>query len=75
MVQVNTSSEEQKSGVAPEGVLELAQHIIQSCPSLHLEGLMTIGAAGEDPTPFFAVRNTLLSSLVYCFVAQRCTFV
>lgn len=55
MVQVNTSDEDQKSGVPPSDAVALAQHITEKCPALHLEGLMTIGAAGEDPTPFFQV--------------------
>lgn len=46
-VQVNTSREESKGGVAPEDVLTLCQHISNSCPKLHLKGLMTIGAIGD----------------------------
>ncbi|KAK7027253.1 hypothetical protein VNI00_015342 [Paramarasmius palmivorus] len=53
LLQVNTSGEDSKSGVAPlsRGVDEsnaelkqLAKHIITSCPKLRLQGLMTIGA-------------------------------
>uniref|UniRef100_A0A7S2V490 Pyridoxal phosphate homeostasis protein n=1 Tax=Fibrocapsa japonica TaxID=94617 RepID=A0A7S2V490_9STRA len=50
MVQVNTSGETQKSGVAPEDCLDLARHISESCPSLKFQGLMTIGRLG-DPSP------------------------
>lgn len=58
MVQVNTSDEDQKGGVAPEQAAALAQHILDACPALQLTGLMTIGAAGQDPAPFFQVRRT-----------------
>ena len=58
MLQVNTSDEQSKSGLAPldvdEGgedgpsvsleVVDLASHIILSCKRLHLLGVMTIGS-------------------------------
>jgi len=44
-VQVNTSREEQKHGVALEDVEEVVRHIIYCCPNLHFCGLMTIGSA------------------------------
>jgi hypothetical protein len=60
MLQVNTSGETSKSGLAPlhaelddDGesdstqsleVLELASHIISSCRNIHLLGVMTIGS-------------------------------
>ncbi|KAH0832996.1 hypothetical protein J3R83DRAFT_11979 [Lanmaoa asiatica] len=56
LLQVNTSGEEAKSGLpaltsvesAPGSeLLQLAQHIITSCPKLHLHGLMTIGSLTE----------------------------
>ncbi|KAL2426974.1 Pyridoxal phosphate homeostasis protein [Exophiala dermatitidis] len=60
-IQVNTSGEESKSGVAPltttdtEGdaaekseIVTLAKHIIRSCPHLRLQGLMTIGAIARS---------------------------
>ncbi|KAG2224736.1 hypothetical protein INT45_009051 [Circinella minor] len=48
-VQVNTSNEEVKSGVAPADVVNVCKHIIESCPRLNLSGLMTIGMFGRDP--------------------------
>ena len=51
LIQVHTSSEETKSGVAPSEVVGLADFIINSCPQLQLKGLMTIGAP-EDPSCF-----------------------
>ncbi|KAI0649044.1 hypothetical protein C8Q79DRAFT_489415 [Trametes meyenii] len=58
LLQVNTSGEDAKSGVAPlsamdpadaeaEGnteLVQLARHVLAECPRLRLQGLMTIGA-------------------------------
>lgn len=41
-IQVNTSGEESKFGVAPEAALELVKQVAQ-LPTLHIRGLMTIG--------------------------------
>lgn len=53
MVQVNTSGEEQKSGVDAEGSVELARHIASSCEHLNLTGLMTIGRYGDTTSECF----------------------
>jgi pyridoxal phosphate enzyme (YggS family) len=48
-VQVNTSGEGSKSGVEPgEACVELCRQIVAECPKLHLQGLMTIGAPGDE---------------------------
>ncbi|KAH3660329.1 hypothetical protein OGAPHI_006915 [Ogataea philodendri] len=47
-IQVNTSGEDQKSGVSPDEVLQLAKVIVDECPKLHLEGLMTIGSIAQS---------------------------
>ncbi|KAI3400024.1 hypothetical protein diail_4858 [Diaporthe ilicicola] len=48
-VQVNTSGEGSKSGVAPGGdVVALARLILVECPHLHLLGFMTIGAIARS---------------------------
>uniref|UniRef100_A0A0W0EUN8 Pyridoxal phosphate homeostasis protein n=1 Tax=Moniliophthora roreri TaxID=221103 RepID=A0A0W0EUN8_MONRR len=53
LIQVNTSGEDTKSGLPPlsrdsnsddSELKQLAKYIIISCPKLHLQGLMTIGA-------------------------------
>ncbi|KAH9481141.1 Pyridoxal phosphate homeostasis protein [Psilocybe cubensis] len=53
LIQINTSGEDSKSGIPPltsssdianSEVALLAKHILTECPSLQLEGLMTIGA-------------------------------
>jgi PLP dependent protein len=48
LVQVNTSGEENKSGVEPQDTTELCKHIRENCPHLHLAGLMTIGAIARS---------------------------
>lgn len=48
-VQVNTSGEEAKSGCAPgDDTVALCREIVERCPSLHLLGLMTIGAIARS---------------------------
>lgn len=47
LIQVNTSYEASKSGVAPEACLDLLRRI-HEIPALALRGLMTIGAHSED---------------------------
>lgn len=58
-LQVNTSGEEAKSGLAPilavdaeqareSDLLQLAVHVITKCPNLRLRGVMTIGAAANS---------------------------
>ncbi|KAF7721149.1 hypothetical protein EC973_005356 [Apophysomyces ossiformis] len=49
-VQVNTSDEEAKSGIDPAQCPEVCRHIIDACPALKLDGLMTIGMFGRDPS-------------------------
>jgi hypothetical protein len=46
-VQVNTSGEESKSGVAPTEVAELCKQITSECKRVQLKGVMTIGAPGD----------------------------
>ena len=48
-VQVNTSGEDAKSGCAPgTETVQLCREILEQCPSLHLLGLMTIGALARS---------------------------
>ncbi|MBO6566750.1 MAG: YggS family pyridoxal phosphate-dependent enzyme [Pseudomonadales bacterium] len=61
LIQVNTSQESQKSGVAPEQALPLAKYLA-NLDNLVAAGLMTIPAASEDPSqqrrPFQMLRET-----------------
>ena len=56
-VQINTSGEDAKSGVAPgPEATELVKHVLEACPKLELQGLMTIGRLGEvEPACFRAL--------------------
>ena len=47
-VQINTSGEESKSGCEPSEAAELSRHILEKCPHLQLQGLMTIGAIARS---------------------------
>ncbi|KAG0297435.1 hypothetical protein BGZ96_006391 [Linnemannia gamsii] len=47
-LQVNTSGEESKSGMLPSAVLEVAQHVVETCSHLKLAGFMTIGSPNPD---------------------------
>ncbi|KAJ5966411.1 hypothetical protein N7481_013125 [Penicillium waksmanii] len=47
-VQVNTSGEENKSGIAPEQAPALARYIREKCLQLKLQGVMTIGAIARS---------------------------
>ncbi|CAL4066553.1 unnamed protein product, partial [Meganyctiphanes norvegica] len=49
-VQVNTSAEENKSGVHPDEVNTLVSHVLNKCPNLEFMGIMTIGAFDHDLT-------------------------
>jgi uncharacterized pyridoxal phosphate-containing UPF0001 family protein len=57
LLQVNTSGEDSKSGLAPltgaadaasSELVQLATHVLAACPRLHLQGIMTIGALAQS---------------------------
>ncbi|KAJ1896511.1 hypothetical protein LPJ66_003944 [Kickxella alabastrina] len=55
-IQVNTSEEENKGGVEQHEVLKVARSVRESCASLNLLGLMTIGSvegSHQQPNPDF----------------------
>lgn len=56
-VQVNTSGEESKSGVAPSDAAKLCSYIRDSCPHLQLRGLMTIGAIARSQATTAETEN------------------
>jgi uncharacterized pyridoxal phosphate-containing UPF0001 family protein len=73
LVQINTSGEAAKGGVAPGpdaeggcGMVQLATHVVRACPRLRLVGLMTIGEAGAGERDFEVLkeaRNRLVRAL------------
>ena len=74
LVQVNTSGEQEKSGVEPADTAALCRHVREKCPHLTLGGLMTIGAiarsrettpetGNEDFVKLREVRDDVLKEL------------
>jgi len=59
-LEVNTSGEESKSGVAPEKALALLQ-AIKNYDTLRVKGLMTIGLPSDDPEMVRPCFRTLVS--------------
>uniref|UniRef100_A0A182PGN4 Pyridoxal phosphate homeostasis protein n=1 Tax=Anopheles epiroticus TaxID=199890 RepID=A0A182PGN4_9DIPT len=62
LVQINTSGEDgmsqtKKNGVQPEDAVGLFRYVLDKCPNLNCEGVMTIGRFGHDyitgPNPDF----------------------
>jgi PLP dependent protein len=47
-IQVNTSLENTKSGVLPSELESLLASIVETCPRLQIQGLMTIGSPGDS---------------------------
>jgi pyridoxal phosphate enzyme (YggS family) len=65
-VQVNTSGEDSKSGIEPGAeCVELCRQIVADCPKLYLQGLMTIGAPGDEScfTTLAACRDEVADAL------------
>jgi pyridoxal phosphate enzyme (YggS family) len=48
LLQINAANEESKSGVTTEEAYDIYRQIQESCPNIHLKGVMTIGAHTED---------------------------
>ncbi len=48
LVQIKTSPEPSKYGVAPEDAADFVAQIAQLCPRLHIKGLMTMAVNSED---------------------------
>ncbi len=48
LLQINAAGEESKSGVTPEEAFDIYQAIKESCPQIHLKGVMSIGAHTEE---------------------------
>jgi len=48
LLQINAAAEESKSGFSSEEAYDMYQTIIETCPNIHLKGVMTIGAHSED---------------------------
>jgi len=70
MIQVNTSGEENKGGVAPgKDTVALVNYVMGKCPNLKVTGLMTIGALGNSvprDKPSEPDSNPDFLSLIQC---------
>ena len=56
LLEVNVSGEKSKSGMRPEEVEPVVRHIMEECPRLAVEGLMTMAPFSENPEdarPYF----------------------
>ena len=56
LLEVNVSGEKSKSGMTPEEVEQTVRHIMEACPRITVEGLMTMAPFSEDPEdarPYF----------------------
>lgn len=49
LLEVNVSDEKTKSGMKPEEVEPAIRHIMESCPRITVEGLMTMAPFSENP--------------------------
>ncbi|KAI4731695.1 hypothetical protein E4T49_00557 [Aureobasidium sp. EXF-10728] len=66
LVQVNTSGEEEKSGVQPNDAVQLCKHIMEKCPHLEFGGLMTIGAIARSKATTKETENEDFEALRRC---------
>lgn len=61
LIEVNTTAEEQKSGISPKALDELVSEVL-NYPNVRLRGLMTLGHAhrnAEEQRPFFRMLREL----------------
>lgn len=49
LLEVNVSGEKSKNGMSPEDVESAISHILESCPRITVEGLMTMAPFSENP--------------------------
>jgi hypothetical protein len=49
LLEVNVSGEKSKSGMKPDEVEPTVRHIVEECPRVTVEGLMTMAPFAEDP--------------------------
>ena len=48
LLEINSAKEETKSGIAPELAIDTYHQILEECPNIKLQGVMTIGAHSEN---------------------------
>jgi len=66
LIEVNTSGEKSKHGVAPSDAAPLLESVMKECPALRVEGLMTVGPLTDDEAEVrsaFALLRRIRDSL------------
>ena len=66
LLEVNVSGEKSKSGMKPDEVEPTIRHIMETCPRISVEGLMTMAPFSENPEdarPYFRKLRELRNSL------------
>jgi pyridoxal phosphate enzyme (YggS family) len=63
LLQVNLTDDPQRGGVPASGLLPLAEHVLASCPSLRLRGLMAVAPLGQEPAAAFGRVADLSANL------------
>lgn len=66
LLEVNVSGEKSKSGMKPDEVEPTIRHIMETCPRISVEGLMTMAPFSENPEdarPYFRKLRELRDSL------------
>ena len=66
LLEVNVSGEKSKSGMKPDEVEPTIRHIMEECPRISVEGLMTMAPFSENPEdarPYFRKLRELRDSL------------
>jgi uncharacterized pyridoxal phosphate-containing UPF0001 family protein len=70
LLEVNVSGEKSKNGLPPDEVAALVRHILDFCPRVTLEGLMTMAPFSEnaeDARPYFRRLRRLRDELERAF--------
>ena len=75
LLEVNVSGERSKNGMRPEDVPAAVEHVLERCPSLTLEGFMTMApffpdAMVEETRPFFRRLRELRDGMELRFNAR-----
>ena len=48
LLEINSAKEETKSGLEPEKAIDIYNEILETCPNIKLQGVMTIGAHSDN---------------------------
>ena len=54
LLQLNLTDDPDRGGIALDGLLPLAEHVVAACPTLRLRGIMAVAPLDEPPASAFA---------------------